>query len=742
MGCALAVMPDSALVEPRTDEGGVPAGDFPEFMSLSASERMEISVALDAFAAIDAAPQGQTMRVINVLAKEIAAVHPDLGGFKRGSLYRKYLIWSKGGRKTDAGGHETGIFYAPHDWHFLVKDYNNGGAELPRDTVEFLVSEFSKTTRQKDVYGALQQRLKTRWLKGLPIPGFGTMQEYYLHEGLACPVGNFLRNRDMPPGLSRTNIWRVVRRALPRKSERGAAQGQANRVANTDWGAKLLRDRSRLLPLQLWTMDDVRLDLQARAFVDGKWQIVYVDAIFALDVATGYVLAFGIKPRATRGPDTEAGREAGTKMSIDGRDVRYLMCEVLSHFGLPPWLSKLLCENATAKPTNADEAAFLSILNGKLDIDYTGMGRGKLLESGFFEEWGRPGLKGWLENWFRLLHMRMNDLPGVTGRRYELSRGDLPARIEYTQQLLRRAQKLVKGPLSPDLPLMQQLRFPILSMDEVHQIVAEIVHALNWRIDHRLQGFERLFEYRDPAGNWLPESALVSMNPDDRTGLELVPRMEAPAERLQRLAAPHAGEFSKLDPKTLSALYLEKRIETVKGGRVGISDTRLGTERLIFSGDDLHALDELEGRKDGALIYLSPDYRFAVVADAASGRRVATLKREGRADLLDEHEIGKRAGEVRREYEAELAHVRSFVGEQEIELRCMRETNENLLTTPHDVVEAISEVESKRSKAASDRRLMRGRAAKHFEAGADMLATTEDAPAARATSTFDSSRLL
>lgn len=657
----------------------IPPQDWAEFLALPQDERTAILAVLAAIGEVSCAPRGSIMQACSEAASRLSRTGPGKRRWSRSTLYRQYRLFTQGGRKPGPDGRPAGLHFAAGDWRCLIREYGRTGAGLPEEFVRHLVSEWCRTTRGGDAFRSLCDRLYRDWLSGKPIPGYGCADVWYPRHGLPRPTGAFIRPADLPAGWGYRNLWRVLRKALPRQSQRRAAQGQLSRTA-THYGAQLLRDRSHLLPLQLWTPDDVRLDLQALMHVDGRWQVVYVDALFALDVATGYVLGFGIKGMATRSDSTEPGRPAGTKMSIDSRDVRVLLLSVLERFGLPPWKSTLLCEGATAKLSSADELAFLQMLQGRLEIDYTGIGRGKLLDSGFAEDWGRPNLKGWIEAWFRKLHTTANALPGTTGRRYELTRGDQAERVKYALDVIRRAEKRVQGPLSPDHPLFSQLALPVLTVDEVHRVLSEMVEALNHRIDHRLQGFERIFEYRDPSsGLWTPTTALARMDPHERAGLECVPRMESPAERLRRLVHPHTAEFQRLSPECLSVLYAEKRLATARGGRVTVQCHKLGADRMTFVADNARVLDPYEGREKAVLAALPDDFSRCVLYDAATGAHIATLSRETRVDLLDREQLGRRAGAVRREMSAELDFIRIMAPAQELELNQMRVHNDRVV---------------------------------------------------------------
>ncbi|MBC2592673.1 hypothetical protein H5P28_00205 [Ruficoccus amylovorans] len=646
----------------------VPAAEAADFLRQPLEVRIEVRNLLTLFTVIHRADR--KIAACKKLARETAC------SWK--TLYRKYCLYVKGGQKEDASGRPSGAYYEPHDWRCLLKRYSNGGSGLPEAFVEYLVNEYAKTTREKDAFRSLHQRLELDWLKGVSIPGYGTADEWYAARHEPRPCREFLHPAERPRGWSYENLLTVVNKALPRAEHKRAAQGHLSRSAN-HFSAQLRRDRSQLLPFQLLTMDDVRLDLQALMFVDGRWQVVYVEALFVIDVATGYILAYGLKGAATRGEDTEQGRKAGTKMSINGRDVRHIVLQTLRRTGLAPWPMTLLCEGGTAKLDQADEVALLTQLTGRFDLESTGKGRGTLLKSGFREEWGMPHVKGWVESLFRKVHTMLNHLPATTGRRYDLSRGDLPARIDYTKAIIARAEKLVPGPLDPRQPIFQQLRLPVLTVDEVNGTVGEMVHALNWRINHKLQGFDQVFEWRDAAGQWRTMDELNALPPEARTGIDLHARMEAPAERLQRLLIPHMDGFERLPEEALLPLYLEKRLATVNGARISIQAKELSTEPLRYRLPEDEGLEEYERREKGVLLYLDADLATAHLTDATDGSYLCALERELPTDMTDQKAILRDGGAVHREREAELDHVRAYLTPTEEAHAAMREHNEDVL---------------------------------------------------------------
>ena len=181
----------------------------------------------------------------------------------------------------------------------------------------------------------------------------------------------------------------------------------------------------------------------------GYDQIVYPEALFCLDVGTGVILDYVVLSGYKRDKDGDGGK-AGTKRAFQRADMRLLMMQVLEKYGVPQdWKMHLLIENASATFSPEDISIFENIIGVK--IDHTGLIRQKLTASGFSEEGGMPWQKGWIEAIFRLVHTRINHLPGTVGRRYDLTNGRQKAARKYCLDTIKAARK--KGISTENLAL-------------------------------------------------------------------------------------------------------------------------------------------------------------------------------------------------------------------------------------------------------------------------------------------------
>jgi hypothetical protein len=140
------------------------------------------------------------------------------------------------------------------------------------------------------------------------------------------------------------------------------------------------------------------------------------------------------------------------------------------------------------------------------------------------------------------------------------------------------------------------------------------------------------------------------------------------------------ADFERLPEAALLPLYLEKRLATVSGGRISIQAANLSTEPLRFKLPDDEGLEEYEGREKGVLLYLDADLSTAHLTDATDGSYLCSLTRERAIDMTDPKAILRAAGEVHREREAELDHVRAYLTPTEEAHAAMREHNEAVLT--------------------------------------------------------------
>lgn len=644
----------SAELEYSGQIAAIPADDHADFYALTATERDRVQTILAAFAEISASNQG----IVAACQKLARRLRHKGRGYSWKNLYNLHSEYRKAGR----------------NWRVITRNYQNSASALPEEFIRWWTGLVGDSPRQSDgVKAVYNQLIHQYWYADRPVPGYGRITEWWPQNrpGQPMPRGIMPMPGDLPTGWSYENLLRNLpkRKAIRTLMQRGhhAAHGEM---------MQLLRDRSGLLPMQMITFDDVRLDLQALFEINGKLQVCYVNAIFALDVGMAKVIGWGIKPRFKRDDDTHSG--------IERADVRFLLLDIFERRGLPPYEVNLLLENAAAALTTDDRAAFEAAFPGRLRIETTGMARRQLLTSGFGEDGGMPWQKGWIESYFRLLQTRLALAPGSTGNRYDNDPGTLQSRLKYTRQLIRLAH------VHPEKK--DEIIWPVLTEDQLGKFVLEMVEQLNWRTDHRLQGFAEVHQFRLPSdtgipacsplipGHWYPIAKLYALPPEDRMAAEIHAYRESPAEREKRLLT--GIEFSPVHPGALYALASDKISCRVRRSEVRLTGKIAGGDPLVFPGWGI-LTDAHEGREYTG--FLSQDKQtLHLFTPAPELAYTVSLHQQARIDLLDEKGIKKAAGEVHRSRQALAAEAASYQERTNTEHAIMRANNAALFPSRSD----------------------------------------------------------
>ena len=721
MESALAVpTPSTALAVCQTD-------GINEILNLGkACVRKLVMDKVDAMLRIEAAiVSGMSQQ--NAVAA-VAKAFTGRRGFSYGNLQNSFFIWRDGGQKRDSKGRKIGEVFKPRDWRIFKPDYNNGcrkSALNSPELIAFVRQRWADTCREDATGNALQARILDEWYSGKPIPTFGTIREFAARRGMPVPSGFPRRSSDYPQGLSVSNILRM----LPRSRATRALVQRGEHAAHDFWGDQLLRDRSKLMPLQLITLDDVRCDIRVIMELPGRQaQIVYPEAVFAIDVATGLIIGKGVVGHYLRAEDGDGGK-AGTKRGIQEADTRFVILDILGRLGIPQdWQMRILLENASASISNEDETAFEKLTGIK--IENTGLVHRKLIESGFQEQGGMPWQKGWIESFYHLLHTTTNHLPGTVGRRYDLTAGDRDAAANYALSICRKALSQGKE--------IAELDLPILTMRQYHDLLDEYVVRLNWRTEHHLQGFGKVYEVELNPGEWAryddPRAEQLLS-----AGARLVARMEAPAERFRRLMRGH--RLLPVHPRQLMPLALDKRPVTVRAGKITIQ--RSGQDNLVFYDvDSAESLDTFDGREKALIGFLATDQScIHLFTNDADLRYVASPRNVRRIDLTDHDAILCRAGEVDRGRNRIRDSVAELLAPRETQYAAMRANNDAVLGRSQ-VGEAIASAENSNRAAQAKERAMTRTMRRQLEAQSAILAQGDEQAANTSTNTFDPTDLL
>jgi hypothetical protein len=656
----------------------LPESDLPEWFALPSGERSRVAALLAICERLRGA-RGASLRAR--AHREAQAHRARPGSWSLQTLLRHYYAWLNAGR----------------NWRALLHRYARCGpaAKPPREFLAFWIGLVGESSRA-DAVAAARARLVQAWFADEAIPGYGRLSLWWSKHRPSSPLPSGLIERpgDTPPGWSERNL----RNYLPRRRAVRTLMRQGFFAAHGDF-PQLLRDRAKLRPFELLTFDDVRLDLQTVFEVaPGDYQVGYVNALFALDVATGHIVNFGLKPRWQRQDET--------RTPITKSDTRFLLLRLLEGWGLPPWPVHLLLESAVAALTGQDRSDLAAVFGDRLVFETTGTMRRQLLKSGFLEQGGQPWMKGWIEAYFRKLHGALAHLDGATGRRYDLNPGDLEKRASYALALLEQAKAAGIDP--------GDLWLPFLTAAQAGLVVGEVVTRLNWRTRHALQGFRTLFEYQHPARGWLAAADFAALPPPERELCRPHPRHEAPAERLADLLS--GIELVQPPPAALLPLYADRRPVTIRRGEITVRG--LENDPVVF-WEEKHPLLTADANEGREFVGAIPDHRDCVHLFTAELAYVGVVARKGRVHPLDRDELHRRGGAIHRDRMRTAQEAAAYLAPREQRYAAGRAHNDAVFARAAAAGAAMSAGET---AVKSRRRAAATRAAAQFAADAAVLA--------------------
>jgi len=414
----------------------------------------------------------------------------DLGGghqlkaaFK--TLLKLWYAWAEGGRKASA----------------LKPKYNSPGhVNIMPDLLGAEIQRMASSetgARDKNKGGiegaAIHKRLCERWKAGLSIPGVGTWQEWWERTHPALPLPN--RPPDFP-----WSVKTVLRRTGPKALRVIGSQGIA---AATNLLPHLKLDYSKLRKCELYTLDDVHLDMVAIDDITGK--VVDVKAYILIEVSARRIVAFVVKP----------------EKNLRAEDVDELLAHGLSTdgFGLGVgYQTHIRFERGTIACSEAAQLVLEAGSEGALKIHRTSMDGGvKWVGAAADKKSGHAAGKAVIESFNRNLHRRLLHLPGQRGNNWQNAPSNLgaggpdvkdPSR-RSTDTTVARAERLAQFrrtalTLGIDCPL----ELPLLTVSALQREVATAIKAHNSEEGHGMQGFRTRMEAEVAPGVWHPVNGL------------------------------------------------------------------------------------------------------------------------------------------------------------------------------------------------------------------------------------------
>lgn len=430
------------------------------------------------------------------------------------------------------------------------------------------------------------ERVITALCSGKPLVPGVTWQTLHiaLFPGLALPSRCPWSLNHPPPGWSRSNFVRQkASRAIFKAMQKGGAAAW-NEMPD------VRMDLNSLRFLEAVVFDDHRIDIEVMVWDErGKVQIVELWGLFAMDVATGAIIAFGLRPKIQRADGTTEG--------LTMRDMQHLIAHILATYGYPlSYKMHLIVENAAAAVSTHAELLLGTRTHGQVIVRRTGVHAGDYLVRGFPERWGAPRGKAVLESIFHPLDIMLGDVKGQMGSNYTRKPGDHEGRVRMAERM---AAVITAHP-----ELQRKLSAPLHWAGEAHMLITEAIKALNDRTDHAMTRHEQIVEWRWSEGDTTPKPlALCDGMPahiqrEVESFLKLPAevrstlinnygchRMESPAEKVRRIHNPK--DFATIPADTYLDLMMDAATATYKGGGMLDVEIKRGKLKQIlgFVGD-------------------------------------------------------------------------------------------------------------------------------------------------------------
>lgn len=358
------------------------------------------------------------------------------------------------------------------------------------------------------------------------------------------------RNRELlPEGWT---YWNILRQIKAREKFSRAAQAMLHdsTAAAVEFLPQIARTREDMRFMEEITFDDVRFDYLI--LNEDTRQPEELWALIARDTATSMVLGFVLYPATERAD--------GTVSHLGAKQMKELAGQLLETYPLPPYPVHWKVERGTATIALGVKAALGELFGNRIIVSYTKMLGGKSPVGYAEKRKGNSRGKASHESHNRLFHTQGSFIPGQTGNNYEVRPSDLNARCDEARQIAEGAQRLPEH-------LRGDVRYTLLTLPQARARVREFSIQQNERTDHKLENFEQLLEWFDPAdGKMHPADSVPHPLPP---GAKIVPRKEMPVERALKLIR-QVSDWTPASPAIVVSFleHSEKIVEVAKNGEI------------------------------------------------------------------------------------------------------------------------------------------------------------------------------
>lgn len=397
----------------------------------------------------------------------------------KSTITREWYYWQAGGREGSAC---VEWMHRPEALLCAYKAGCGGHRQMPRLLVAELQRRMTLQTGGRDKAGkspisVAWESLRKDFAQQRPLPG--------------VDYEDFSAGAEFPWSYS-TACRRKAPRTLRALGNRGAS-------AHKGMGAYVSLDYASLRKGELYTLDDVRLDIVCIDEATGRATEV-VCYVF-MEVGSRSIVGYVMKPAA----------------AIKQEDVDELLAHMLQvpGYGIGiGYITHVLFERGTVACSEAAQSVLEGVTDGRIKVHRTGMVGGvRWIGAARDRARGNSAGKAVIESFNRSLHYSLLHLPGQRGHKWETAPenlGDLNGADFYGDKggtkrtnkgtLIDEAEQLAQFNISTGVRL--RLALPMLYLMQVNEAVAAAIKRHNTEPGHDYRGHGTFHEQETAPGVW------------------------------------------------------------------------------------------------------------------------------------------------------------------------------------------------------------------------------------------------
>ncbi len=378
------------------------------------------------------------------------------------TLRRAYTRWSR-------NGHCPASFKV---------DYKGPKTQMPPE----LILEFQRraTLEGMEAISRAIDWLKADWRDGKELPGLGTWKEWWVRDDRT----KHLPLPDGPPEFPFSD--RTLYNYKPSKAEK--AWGNKGAAEARKYLPHTTRDYSGLRPAQLYTLDDVRLDLIVVDDFTGR--PANAVAYIMMEVGSRRIVSFVMRPAN----------------AMKSKDVDACICRGLQVCGIGvDYETHILLEHGTVAMSEPAKNLLETASEGRIVIDRTSMNGGRRWQGAPADRSSGHWMgKAVIESFMRKLHLALMNLPGQRGNHYRNQPANLGFKGDQTAptkgSLLAEAEKLLN--IENYLDGRVRLDLGMMRLMELNAIMHQAMEDHNAERGRSYQGHGKIKQIETAPNLW------------------------------------------------------------------------------------------------------------------------------------------------------------------------------------------------------------------------------------------------